>query len=77
MMRMRELDGIPIAPHTSLQLRPGHGNHLMLIDLKKPLVEGDMFTMTLEFERAGKVEVKVMVQPAEAGGKNGAAAHKH
>lgn len=61
-MRMRELDGMPLAPSTIVELRPGHGNHLMLIDLKKPLVEGETFPMTLEFERGGKVQVKVVVQ---------------
>jgi copper(I)-binding protein len=68
-MRMRELDGLPLPPKSVLELRPGQGNHLMLMDLKKPLAEGDSFPMTLEFERGGTVQVKVMVQVSKQGGK--------
>ena len=61
-MRMREIDGIALAPKTKLQMRPGMGFHLMLIGLKEPLKEGATFPMTLQFERAGTVEVHVVVQ---------------
>ena len=61
-MRMREIDAIVVAPRQPIRMRPGMGMHLMLIDLKQPLKEGDTFPMTMEFERAGKVEVKVVVQ---------------
>jgi copper(I)-binding protein len=61
-MRMRELDALPIPSKAVLELRPGHGNHLMLMGLKQPLVEGQSFPMTLEFERGGKIEVQVKVQ---------------
>ena len=43
-------------------MRPGQGAHLMLIGLPEPLREGASFPMTLEFERGGKTEVKVVVQ---------------
>jgi periplasmic copper chaperone A len=61
-MRMREIDGIALAPKAKVQMRPGMGMHLMLIGLKEPLKEGATFPMTLQFERAGTVEVKVVVQ---------------
>jgi copper(I)-binding protein len=61
-MRMREVDAIPLPAKSSLEMRPGTGFHIMLIDLKQPLADGNSFAMTLEFERAGKVEVKVVVQ---------------
>ena len=67
-MRMREIDGIALAPKTKVQMRPGMGMHLMLIGLKEPLKEGATFPMTLQFERAGKVEVKVVVQTPRARG---------
>ncbi len=60
-MRMREIDGIVLAPKSKVRMRPGAGVHLMLIGLKEPLKENASFPMTLEFERAGKVEVKVIV----------------
>ena len=68
-MRMREVDGISLAPKAKVQMKPGAGLHLMLIDLKAPLKEGTSFAMTLQFERAGSVEVNVVVQkpkPADA-----------
>ena len=82
--RMRELeDGLKLPPTAVIKLRPGMGDHLMLMGLKKPLVEGETFPMTLEFERGGKVEVKVTVQvPKDRGampmdhGMSGGA-HKH
>ncbi len=61
-MRMREVDAIVIEPKHPIKMRPGAGLHLMLVNLKQPLKEGDTFPMTLEFERGGKVEVKVVVQ---------------
>ena len=67
-MRMREIDGIALAPKSRLQMRPGMGIHLMLIGVKEPLKEGATFPMTLQFERAGSVEVKVVVQTPRARG---------
>jgi copper(I)-binding protein len=67
-MRMREVDGIALAPKAKVQMKPGTGLHMMLIGLKEPLREDASFPLTLEFERAGKVEVKVIVgQPRPAG----------
>jgi copper(I)-binding protein len=73
-MRMREVDGIALAPKAKVQMKPGAGMHLMLIGLKEPLKEDASFPMTLEFERAGKVEVKVIVGQPKPGG---AAAEGH
>ncbi len=75
-MRMREIDGIALAPKAKVQMKPGAGLHLMLIGLKAPLKEDASFPMTLEFERAGKVEVKVIVGPPKPGGAE-AGGHKH
>ena len=74
-MRMREVAEIALAPGAAVKMRPGQGLHIMLMDLKQPLKEGDRFPMTLEFERGGKVEVKVVVQQPKA--RDGAAAHAH
>jgi copper(I)-binding protein len=76
-MRMRELDTIAVEPKApAIKMRPGNGMHLMLIDLKQPLDEGDTFAMTLEFEHGGKVEVKVVVQVPKPRGASDAA-HSH
>ena len=75
-MRMREIDGVELAPKAKVQMKPGGGLHLMLIGLKEPLKEDATFPMTLEFERAGKVEVKMIVgQPKPAGA--AASGHMH
>ncbi len=75
-MRMREIGEIALAPGASVKMRPGDGYHLMLMGLKQPLKEGDTFPLTMEFERGGKVEVKVVVQVPKA--RTGdMAGHKH
>lgn len=72
-MRMREVEGVPIGPKETVTMRPGQGYHLMLMQLKAPLKAGDTFPLTLEFEKGGKVEVRVDVQQP----RDKAAEHKH
>ncbi len=56
-MEMHELtDGLPIPPGTTVALKPG-GDHIMFIDLNKPVKPGDTINATLTFEKAGKVDV--------------------
>ena len=74
-MRMRAIDGITLPPQAELQLRHGGEYHLMLIDLKQPLKDGDRFPMTLRFEKAGEREVMVWVQTPR--GAAGASSHRH
>jgi periplasmic copper chaperone A len=69
-MRMRKVDGIPIPAGKSVTLKPG-GLHIMLIDLKEPLVEGGTIELTLTFEKSGAVGVKVPVQKVGAMGNAG------
>ncbi len=77
-MRMREVVAMALAPHTPIHMSPGSGLHLMLIGLKQPLKVGDRFAMTLEFERAGKVEVEVAVQSKQdAAATSHGGAHRH
>ncbi|HXB79452.1 MAG TPA: copper chaperone PCu(A)C [Bradyrhizobium sp.] len=73
-MTMRPIDkGLTIEPGKTVKLAPG-GLHLMLLDLKSPLKQGDKVPLTLEFERAGKVSLSLDVQgigaqgPANSGG---------
>jgi copper(I)-binding protein len=61
-MTMRPLDnGVTIEPGKTVKLAPG-GYHLMLLDLKSPLKQGDKVLVTLEFEKAGKVKLSFDVQ---------------
>ena len=50
---------------------PG-GYHLMLLDLKGPLKQGDKLPLTLEFEKAGNVKLSFDVQGVGAQGPAGA-----
>ena len=61
-MTMRPLDkGLVIEPGKTVKLAPG-GYHLMLMDLKQPFKQGDKVPVTLEFEKAGKVNLSLEVQ---------------
>ena len=70
-MTMRPLDkGLSIEPGRTVKLAPG-GYHLMLLDLKSPLKQGDKVPVTLEFEKAGKVKLSLDVQGVGAQGPAG------
>lgn len=62
MMQMREIKtGLPVAAGERLVLDPG-GAHLMLLGLEDALKAGDELTVTLEFDRAGAIDVVVPVR---------------
>lgn len=54
-------DGIEIAPGETVELKPG-GTHIMFIKPSNLPDEGQKFPATLEFEKAGAVEVEFAVQ---------------
>jgi hypothetical protein len=67
---MRPVVAVEIAPGEPAVLQPG-GLHMMMLDLKAPLKDGESFPLTLTFEKAGKVTVSVDVRrnaPAAPGG---------
>jgi copper(I)-binding protein len=67
-MTMRPLDkGLTIEPGQTVKLAPG-GYHLMMFDLKAPLKQGDKVPVSLEFEKAGKVNLSLDVQGIGAQG---------
>ena len=57
---MRELSALDIAPGSRATFRPGD-IHAMLVGLKQPLKEGQTISLTLEFEKAGKIDVAAAV----------------
>jgi copper(I)-binding protein len=65
-MRMRPIAGLDVKPAGRVVLQPG-GYHVMLVDLKHPLQAGEHFPLTLEFEKAGSIEVDVEVESMAAG----------
>lgn len=71
-MRMRAVPAIELPAQSNVRLRHGtaNGPHLMLRGLKAPLKDGDRFSLTLRFERAGTHEVTVWVQNPRASGRS-------
>ena len=59
----KAVSSVGLATRSTTDLKRG-GPHIRLIDVKKQLSPHDSFSMTLTFERAGKVEVEVMVEEA-------------
>lgn len=60
-MSMAEVaGGLELPAGASLELKPG-GYHIMLIELSRPLVQGEEIIIILNFETAGAVAVPVQV----------------
>ncbi len=60
-MKMQEVDEIPIAAGETVSLEPG-GFHVMFFDLTHDLTEGDEFELDLIFDRAGEITVTAEVR---------------
>jgi periplasmic copper chaperone A len=60
-MKMRQVPGIDIKAKGEAILQPG-GLHVMLIDLKAPLKEGDVVPITLNFDDGSSKKVEAKVQ---------------
>jgi copper(I)-binding protein len=72
-MRMRELEnGLEIPPGATVALAPG-GYHLMMMGLKGPLTEKTRVPVTLIFDKAGRIDVELVVMALGAS----ADTHKH
>ncbi len=62
MARMRPAGVLVIQPNATLTAEPG-GLHLMLVDLKAPLVAGTSVPLVLQFKSAGEITVQLTVEP--------------
>jgi copper(I)-binding protein len=61
-MKMRPVaNGIEIKPGQTVEFNPS-GYHVMLVGLKKQLMPGERFKATLEFAKAGKIDVDFAVE---------------
>lgn len=60
-MRMREVGILEIPPGDSVVLKPG-GLHIMLMGLRRPLVEGAEIDLTLFFELSGNRHLRIPVR---------------
>lgn len=72
-MKMRAVPEVQLPAGYEVTFKHGQANgyHLMLIDLKNPLKQGDKFPVTLKFKRAGECQAEVWVEAPKAD------AHKH
>jgi hypothetical protein len=60
--RMRPAGQIVIAPGQTVKVQTG-ALHVMLMELKKPLVAGTKVPLVLQFRQAGAITVQMDVQP--------------
>lgn len=59
--------GLEIPAGTSVELKPG-GLHVMFMEVAEPFQEGGTVPVTLEFEKAGKVDLMLPVLKGQGGG---------
>jgi len=74
-MRMRPVQKIDLPAKKTIKLAPG-GLHVMLIDVKRPLKEGDKvpLALTVQTPDGAKSTIKVEAEVRAAGG---GAEHRH
>lgn len=72
-MMMRSVSEVVLPAGYEVSFKNGQANgyHLMLIDLKKPLKEGDKFSLALNFKKTGWCQAEFWVEAPKSD------AHKH
>jgi copper(I)-binding protein len=79
-MRMRAISELPLPVGKTVELKPG-GHHLMLQQLKAPLVKGSQVPVTLEFKspdgKLSRLHLRLPVATAAPADGSAAAAHGH
>ncbi len=76
-MKMRQVPAIDIKAKGEAVLRPG-GFHVMMIDLKTPLKDGDKVAITLGFEDGSSKQIEAPVKkPMPMAAPMDHSAHKH
>lgn len=75
-IRMRKVDFVEIDKKEEISLVPG-GDHIMLVHLMKPLIEGEEFPLTLHFEEMGDVSITVPIKAADTVFNTASNGHKH
>lgn len=75
-MRMREVASIDLPQGKTVSLKPG-GYHLMLMQLNKPIREGDTVPLTLVIETRGKRQTVNTVARAKSTADSSGTMHDH
>jgi len=61
MMGMREIKDIIIKPNSSIEFKPG-SYHVMVMNLKRDVKQGEKIDFSLYFKSAGKMDIRAEVQ---------------
>lgn len=75
-MKMYQVDGVGLPAGTTVKLAPG-GYHVMLMNLRQPLAQGQRIPLKLTFERADKQRETIDVQAKVRDVKGEAQKHAH
>lgn len=75
-MKMRHVQVVEVPAKGTVSFEPGR-LHVMLIGLKKALVAGESFPLTLEFDTAGTIDVTVEITGDEPADRSGHGRHEH
>lgn len=67
-VRMEGLASVDVGSGAPVAFEPS-GRHVMLMGLKRPLREGDVFPLTLTFANAGQVQTSVRVRGTDGSNK--------
>jgi len=70
-MKMRQVQGFDVPASGRFELKPG-GAHLMFVNIRRPIKEGEKIPVTLTFEKAGEVKAEYRVGGLGAMGPAGA-----
>jgi copper(I)-binding protein len=76
-MKMRELaNGLEIPPGATVELKPG-SYHVMMMGLTKGAAKDDRLKASLNFEKAGKIDIEFVVEAVGGSPAGQAPEHKH
>ncbi|MDH5352013.1 MAG: copper chaperone PCu(A)C, partial [Betaproteobacteria bacterium] len=64
-MRMRPVQAVELPAGKAVELKPG-GYHVMLMQVKSPVKEGDTVPLTLVIESGGKRDAVTILAPVRA-----------
>jgi len=78
-MRMRAIESLALPAGQVITLKPGAGGkHLMLMDLKRQLKEGEDITLKLKLRGPdGKIATQEIKVPVKPGSNPAAVSHQH
>lgn len=66
LMKMRQVTNITLPAHEQVELKPG-GFHIMLLNVKQPLVEGQTIPVTLTYANGDAEDITILVKKVMAG----------